>query len=59
MIYKIIGIEELQGTTFAVCSTEEKAKEAVKILHDNGIHDIDIEEYHLDRVIIADVVIAL
>lgn len=39
-LYNVIGIDDLEGTTFARCTTYEKAQEAKKILEAEGFENI-------------------
>jgi hypothetical protein len=46
-IYAVVGIEDLEGMTFAQCTTMEKAEKAMELLVENGFDDIEIVESNL------------
>jgi hypothetical protein len=46
-IFAVVGIDDLEGMTFAQCTTMEKAKKAMKILVENGFDDVEIIESNL------------
>ena len=39
-IWEVNGIDDLEGTCFAQCSTKEKAEKAMRILEENGFEDM-------------------
>lgn len=39
ILYNIVGIDDLEGVTFARCTTEAKAKKAMRLLTQNGFED--------------------
>lgn len=39
-IWEVTGINDLEGTCFAQCTTEEKAKKAMQILEQNEFEDM-------------------
>ena len=39
-IWEVNGIDDLEGTCFAQCSTKEKAEKAMQILEENGFEDM-------------------
>lgn len=61
-LWFVEGIDDLEGTTFAMCTTEEKAKIAKKILEDDGFEDmLEINRSNLavDTIVLNDNVIEL
>ena len=40
IIWEVNGIDDLEGTCFAQCSTKEKAEKAMQILEENGFENI-------------------
>lgn len=61
-LYSVIGINDLEGTTFARCTTFEKAKEAKKLLEENELEDkLDIiqDELPIDVIEIDNKIIEL
>ena len=40
LIWEVNGIDDLEGTCFAYCSTKEKAEKAMQILEENGFENI-------------------
>ena len=40
LIWEVNGIDDLEGTCFAQCSTKEKAEKAMQILEENGFENI-------------------
>ena len=39
-LYNVVGMDDLEGTTFARCTTYEKAQEAKKILEAEGFENV-------------------
>ena len=61
-LWFVEGIDDLKGTIFAMCTTEEKAKSAKKILEDDGFEDmLEINRSNLavDTIVLNDNVIEL
>jgi hypothetical protein len=40
LIWEVNGIDDLEGTCFAQCSTKEKAEKAMQILEENGFENM-------------------
>ena len=40
LIWEVNGIDDLEDTCFAQCSTKEKAKKAMQILEENGFENM-------------------
>lgn len=40
LIWEVNGIDDLEGTCFAQCSTKAKAEKAMQILEENGFEGI-------------------
>ena len=60
--YYVEGIDEMKGLTFAVCSTEDKAKHAQELLEDAGFVDcteIVKSTLNIDQIVIDDKTIDL
>lgn len=38
--YSVVGVNDLEGTTFARCTTPEKAEKAKKLLEEQGFEDM-------------------
>lgn len=58
-IWEVNGIDDLEGTCFAQCSTKEKA---IQILEENGFEDmLEVEQssLRLDQLLIEDKLIQL
>lgn len=47
-IYEVVGINDLEGMIFAVCTSEDKAIEAEKLLTAQGFEDIKIKKSNLN-----------
>lgn len=47
-IYEVVGVNDLEGMTFAVCTSEDKAIEAEKLLKAQGFEDIKIKKSNLN-----------
>lgn len=47
-IYEVVGINDLEGMIFAVCTSENKAIEAEKLLKTQGFEDIKIKKSNLN-----------
>ena len=61
-LYKVIGVDELEGFTFAQCTTYEKAKKAQKLIEENGFEDcteLMQDEIPIDAIEINDKLIFL
>ena len=61
-LFRVVGIDEFEGLTFAVCTTYEKAQKAKKILEAEGFEDtLDIvqDEIPVDVIEIGDDLIVL
>lgn len=61
-IWEVNGIDDLEGTCFAQCSSKEKAEKAMQILEKNGFEDMLIVEQsslQLDQLLIEDKLIQL
>ena len=39
-LYNVVGIDDLEGVTFARCTTEAKAIKAMELLEANGFEDM-------------------
>lgn len=39
-LYLVVGIDDLEGETFAECTTLNKAKKAMKLLEKEGLEDM-------------------
>ena len=39
-LFNVIGIDDLEGTTFARCTTYEKAQKVKELLEEEGFEDI-------------------
>ena len=39
-LYNVVGIDDLEGMTFARCTTMDKAVKAKKLLENNGYEDM-------------------
>ena len=62
LIWEVNGIDDLEGTCFAQCSTKAKAEKAMQILEENGFEDILVVEQsslRLDQLLIEDKLIQL
>lgn len=47
-LFNVIGIDDLEGISFARCTTYEKAQKALKLLEAEGFQDmLDIEQDQL------------
>lgn len=60
-IWEVNGIDDLEGTCFAQCSTKEKAEKAIQILEENGFEDmLEVEQssLRLDQLLIEDKLMA-
>lgn len=56
-LFNVMGIDDLEGITFARCTTYEKAQKALQLIEAEGFQDmVDIEQDQLpiDCVIIGD-----
>lgn len=61
-IWEVNGIDDLEGTCFAQCSTKEKAEKAMRILEENGFEDILVvkqSSLRLDQLLIENKLIQL
>lgn len=61
-IWEVNGIDDLEGTCFAQCSTKEKAEKAMRILEENGFEDMLVvkqSSLRLDQLLIEDKLIQL
>lgn len=61
-IWEVNGIDDLEGTCFAQCSSKEKAEKAMQILEKNGFENMLIVEQsrlRLDQLSIEDKLIQL
>lgn len=61
-IWEVNGIDDLEGTCFAQCSSEEKAEKAIQILEENGFKDMLVAKQsslRLDQLLIGDRLIQL
>ena len=61
-LFNVIGIDDLEGISFARCTTYEKAQTALKLLEAEGFQDmLDIEQDQLpiDCVKIGDKILEL
>lgn len=61
-IWEVNGIDDLEGTCFAQCSSKEKAEKAMQILEKNGFENMLIVEQsslRLDQLLIEDKLIQL
>lgn len=48
ILYNIVGTDDLEGMTFARCTTEVKAKKAMRLLEQNGFENtIEIRKDNL------------
>ena len=55
-IWEVNGIDDLEGTCFAQCSTKEKAEKAKQILKENGFKDMLVvkqSSLRLDQLLIG------
>lgn len=61
-IWKVVGVDDLEGSVFAQCSTEEKANKAMQLLENEGFEDmLRVEQSSLiiDQIIIGDKLVQL
>lgn len=61
-IWEVNGIDDLEGTCFAQCSTKEKAEKAMQILEENGFEDMLVvkqSSLQLDQLMIENKLIQL
>lgn len=61
-IWEVNGIDDLEGTCFAQCSTKERAEKAMQILEENGFEDmlaVEQSSLRLDQLLIGDRLIQL
>lgn len=61
-IWEINGINDLEGSCFAHCSTKKKAEKAMQILEENGFKDMLVikqSNLRLDQLVIEDKTIQL
>lgn len=60
-IYEVRGTNDLEGMTFAVCTSEDKAIEAEKLLKTQGFEDIVVKRsnLNLDEIKIGENIISL
>lgn len=47
-IYEVVGANDLEGMTFAICTSEDKAIEAEKLLKAQGFEDVAIKRSNLN-----------
>lgn len=47
-LWLIVGVDDLEGLTFAYCTTVEKVKKAFNLINENGFNDIEIVESDID-----------
>lgn len=62
VLFSVVGLNNLEGTVFARCTTYEKAQKAIKILEAKGFEDmLDIvqTEMLIDTIEIGDELIKL
>ena len=61
-IWEVNGIDDLEGTVFAQCSTKEKAEKAMKLLEKEGFEGMLVVEQsglRFDQLIIGEKLIQL
>lgn len=61
-LFNVVGIDDLEGTTFAMCTTYEKAQKAKEILEAEGfegLFDIVQDEIPIDVIEIGGEMIEL
>lgn len=61
-LYKVIGVDDLEGLTFAQCTTHEKAKKAQELIEENGFEnctELVQDELPLDTIEIDGKLISL
>ena len=59
-IWEVIGIDDLEGSVFAQCSTEEKANKAMELLENEGFEDmlrVKQSDLRIDQIMIGDKVV--
>lgn len=62
LLYNVIGLDDLEGVSFARCSTYEKAEKAKKILEEEGFEnmlEIVKDEVPIDTIVVGDEIITL
>jgi hypothetical protein len=61
-IWEVVGVDDLEGSVFAQCSTEEKANKAMQLLENEGFEDmlrVEQSSLRIDQIIIGDKLIQL
>lgn len=61
-IWEVVGVDDLEGSVFAQCSTEEKANKAMQLLENEGFEDmlrVEQSGLRIDQIIIGDKLIQL
>ena len=61
-IWAVVGIDDLVGSVFAQCSTEEKANKAMKLLENEGLENmlcVKQSSLKIDQIMIGDKFIQL
>lgn len=61
-IWEVVGVDDLEGSVFAQCSTEEKANKAMKLLENEGFEDmlrVEQSSLKIDQIIIGDKLVQL
>lgn len=61
-IWEVVGVDDLEGSVFAQCSTEEKANKAMQLLENEGFEDmlrVKQSSLRIDQIIIGDKLIQL
>lgn len=56
-IWKVNGIDDLDGMVFAQCSSKEKAEKAIEILEKNGFENmlcVKQSNLRIDQIMIGD-----
>lgn len=60
-IFEVVGIDDLEGLTFAICTTREKAQKAKELLEELGFENLleIIQSNPIDKIIIRGELIEL
>ena len=61
-IWEVVGIDDLEGSVFAQCSTEEKANKAIKLLENECLENMLVGKQRIlifDQIMIVDKFIQL
>lgn len=61
-IWEVVGVDDLEGSVFAQCSTEERANKAMQLLENEGFEDmlrVEQSSLRIDQIIIGDKLIQL